>query len=209
MSVTLSYALRLLAAAGLGALIGFERELRAKNAGVRTHMLVALGSALFMLISQFGFPGAERFDAARVAAGVVTGIGVIGGGIIMKRKHVSGLTTAASLWVTSAVGMGVGSGMYVTSVICTLLALACLELLNFYSVKLGGKEMTAVLSATDVKALTGAVEQLGKLVKDFSIRRNGDAYEAEVILYVSKKTSFSELLSRLGGLPGVRFDSLE
>ena len=209
MSVTLSYALRLLAAAGLGALIGFERELRAKNAGVRTHMLVALGSALFMLISQFGFPGAERFDAARVAAGVVTGIGFIGGGIIMKRKHVSGLTTAASLWVTSAVGMGVGSGMYVTSVICTLLALACLELLNFYSVKLGGKDMTAVLSATDVKALTGAVEQLGKLVKDFSIRRNGDAYEAEVILYVSKKTSFSELLSRLGGLPGVRFDSLE
>ena len=209
MSLSLQLVIRLLVAVLLGAVIGYERELRAKNAGVRTHIMVSLGAAVFMLISQFGFPDTAKFDAARIAAGVVTGIGFIGGGIIMKRKHVSGLTTAASLWVTSAVGMGVGSGMYVTSVICTLLALACLELLNFYSVKLGGKEMTAVLSATDVKALTGAVEQLGKLVKDFSIRRNGDAYEAEVILYVSKKTSFSELLSRLGGLPGVRFDSLE
>ena len=209
MSITLQLTLRLLAAAGLGALIGYERELRAKNAGVRTHMMVALGSALFMIISQFGFPDAARFDAARVAAGVVTGIGFIGGGIIMKKKHVSGLTTAASLWVTGAVGMGIGCGLYVLSVICAVLALIGLEALSFYSFKLGGKDMTAVLSAVDATALTDAVQHLGKDVKDFSIRRNGDTYEAEVSLYVPKRLSFTDLLSRLTALPGVQVESLE
>ena len=106
MELTLDLSLRLLAAAGFAALIGFEREVRAKGAGVRTHVLVALGSALFMIISQYGFEGAERFDASRVAAGVVGGLGFLGGGIIMKTKnHVSGLTTAAGLWVTGAIGM--------------------------------------------------------------------------------------------------------
>ena len=103
MSPLLDLSLRVLAAAFVGAVIGYEREIRAKGAGMRTHVLVALGSALFMIVSQFGFEGAPRFDAARVAAGVVGGLGFLGGGIIMKTKnHVSGLTTAAGLWVTGS-----------------------------------------------------------------------------------------------------------
>ena len=95
--------IRVLGAGLLGAIIGYERELRAKGAGIRTHVLVALGSAMFMIISQYGFAGADRFDAARVAAGVVGGLGFLGGGIIMKTKnHVMGLTTAAGLWVTGS-----------------------------------------------------------------------------------------------------------
>ena len=112
MTLALELPLRLVGAALLGAAIGYERELRGKGAGLRTHMLVALGSALFMTISIYGFPDASKFDASRVAAGVVGGLGFLCAGIIMKNRHVSGLTTAAGLWVTGAVGLGMGGGMY-------------------------------------------------------------------------------------------------
>ena len=94
MSPLLDLSLRVLAAAFVGAVIDYEREVRAKEAGIRTHVLVALGAAMFMIVSQFGFEGASRFDAARVAAGVVGGLGFLGGGIIMKTKnHVTALTS--------------------------------------------------------------------------------------------------------------------
>ena len=209
MSFPLQLVVRLLVAVLLGALIGYEREFRAKNAGVRTHIMVALGAALFMIISQNGFPDAARFDAARVAAGVVTGIGFIGGGIIMKKKHVSGLTTAASLWVTGAVGLSAGCGLFEVAVLTTVLVLACLEILSISSFRLGGKEATAVLSGPDVDTLTEAVKTLGKQVREVSFARKEAGFEAEVSLYVPKKESMPELLVRLSGLPGVRVESLE
>ena len=209
MSFPLQLVTRLLVAVLLGALIGCERELRAKNAGIRTHIMVALGAALFMVISQNGFSGAPRFDAARIAAGVVTGIGFIGGGIIMKKKHVSGLTTAASLWVTGAVGLSAGCGMFELATLCTLLVLACLEALSISSFKLGGREATAVLSAPDAATLTEVVKNLGKQVRDVSFTRKESGYEAELSLYVSKKESISDLFVRLSALPGVRVESLE
>ena len=210
MSLPLQLVIRLLAAVLLGALIGYEREFRAKNAGVRTHIMVALGAALFMIISQHGFPDAAKFDAARIAAGVVTGIGFIGGGIIMKRKHdVSGLTTAASLWVTGAVGLSAGCGMFEVAVFATVLVLACLEALSAFSFKLGGKEVVAVLSATDPSALTEAVKRLGRQVKEVSFARKPDGFEAEVSLYVPKKESILDVLARLSAYPGVQVESLE
>ena len=126
-SQTLELIIRLAAASLIGAAIGFERKYRAKGAGIGTHVLVAIGSALFMVVSQYGFAGAARFDAARVAAGVVSGIGFLGGGIILKQQNrVSGLTTAAGLWVTSAMGLAVGSGMYVVGVSAAVIVLACI-----------------------------------------------------------------------------------
>ena len=209
MSLPIQLIIRLLVAVLLGALIGYERELRAKNAGVRTHIMVALGAALFMIISQNGFAGAARFDAARVAAGVVTGIGFIGGGIIMKRKHVSGLTTAASLWVTGAVGLGVGCGMYEVAVLCTILVLVCLEILSISSVRLGGKEVTTVLSGPDAETLMEVVETLGKQVREVSFARKENGFQAEVSLYVSKRESIPDLFKRLSALPGIQVESLE
>ena len=210
MSLPLQLVIRLLAAVLLGALIGYEREFRAKNAGVRTHIMVALGAALFMIISQHGFPDAAKFDAARIAAGVVTGIGFIGGGIIMKRKHdVSGLTTAASLWVTGAVGLSAGCGMFEVAIFATVLVLARLEALSVFSFKLGGKEVVAVLSATDPSALTEAVKRLGRQVKEVSFARKPDGFEAEVSLYVPKKESILDVLARLSAFPGVQVESLE
>ena len=111
---------RLVAAGLMGGLIGLERELRAKEAGVRTHFIVALGSALFMIISEFAFEG-KQHDAARVAAQVVSGIGFIGGGVIIfQRNAVRGITTAAGLWVAAAIGMACGDGMYAIALAATV-----------------------------------------------------------------------------------------
>ena len=209
MSPALELALRLLAAGLLGAAVGYERELRSKGAGLRTHILVSLGSALFMIISQYGFEGAARFDAARVAAGVVGGLGFLGGGIIMKNKHVSGLTTAAGLWVTGAIGLAAGSGMYAMAGLCTLLVLISLEALHFYSFKLGDKEVKAVLASDDRNVLISAVEGLGKQVSDFTLTRSEGTYKMELQLRIKKRESALQLLERLDEIPGVKLECME
>ena len=210
MDFALDLSLRLVAAAGFAALIGFERELRAKGAGMRTHVLVALGSALFMIVSQYGFEGADKFDASRVAAGVVGGLGFLGGGIIMKTKnHVSGLTTAAGLWVTGAIGMACGSAMYVLTAVCVVLTLLCLELLNYHSVRLGDKEVSIVLSSTEQEALTEAISALRKRTKTFSLSTHEGHYKAELLLRVPKKEYGVDLLSQLNAYPNVKLESLE
>ena len=126
--------LRLALAAGLGMLIGMERAYRAKTAGTRTHCLVALGSALFMIVSQYGFldspggAGVHAADPARVAAQIVSGIGFLGAGTILVQKHViHGLTTAAGMWVAAGIGMASAAGLYSVAVISTVLALIGLE----------------------------------------------------------------------------------
>ena len=126
--------LRLAVAAALGAAIGFERELREREAGLRTHLLVCLGSALFTIISAYGFhefltSGGQlvRTDPTRIAAQIVTGIGFLGAGAIIRQGvSVRGLTTAATLWVAAAIGMATGAGYYSGAVIGTVLTLVAL-----------------------------------------------------------------------------------
>lgn len=140
----LEFFLRILAAALLGGLIGLEREYRAKVAGFRTHFLVAMGAALFMILSAHGFEGAlttenHRLDVSRIAAQVVSGIGFIGAGTIIFRKQenmVSGLTTAAGLWVVAAIGLACGGGLYVLATAATLMVLVGLEAFNYFLHKL-------------------------------------------------------------------------
>ena len=117
---------RLALAAALGMVIGIERTYRAKTAGIRTHFLVALGSALFMIVSRYGFDGTG--DPGRVAAQIVSGIGFLGAGTIIMPKHVvHGLTTAAGMWVAAGIGMASAAGLYAVAVISTVLALVGLE----------------------------------------------------------------------------------
>lgn len=126
----LDLTIRLAFAFALGGAIGIEREYRAKEAGFRTHFLVALGSALFCVVSQFGF-GIDLKDSSRVAAQVVSGIGFLGAGTIIFQKNVvRGLTTAAGLWVTAAIGLACGTGMYVAAAIATVMVLLGLEVIN-------------------------------------------------------------------------------
>ena len=209
MTLALELSIRLVVAGLLGAAIGYERELRSKGAGIRTHVLVALGSALFMIISQYGFAGADRFDAARVAAGVVGGLGFLGGGIIMKNKHVSGLTTAAGLWVTGAIGLAAGSGLYLMGALCTALVLISLEALHFHSIKVGDREVKAVLVSEDRAALASAVRGLGGQVADFTLMRTESKYKVELQLRVQKSESVLQLLERLEQIPDVQLESLE
>ena len=140
--MTLEFILRIFAAAVLGGLIGLEREYRAKEAGFRTHFLVALGSALFMIISAHGFGDVMmtdnpniRLDVSRIAAQVVSGIGFIGAGTIIFHKSenvVRGLTTAAGVWVVAAIGLACGAGLYVLAIASTFLVLLGLEAFNYF-----------------------------------------------------------------------------
>lgn len=128
--------LRLFLAGVLGAFIGFERRSHFKDAGLRTHFVVSLGSALIMLVSKYGFfdlAGIDSvgLDPSRVAAQVVSGIGFLGAGtIIVEHQYVRGLTTAAGLWATAGIGLAIGAGMYIPGASATLLILVGLEIFN-------------------------------------------------------------------------------
>ena len=127
MPVELEMVLRLLLATFLGAIIGFQRETSGKEAGLRTNMLICLGSALFTVLSIYAFPGS---DPARIAANVAVGIGFIGAGVILHRLggEVIGLTTAATIWAVAAIGMAAGAGMYYIAPAATILVTGTLLL---------------------------------------------------------------------------------
>ncbi len=115
---------RLLLAVGLGALIGFERELKRRPAGLRTHILVSLGATMFTVISL-----SFDIEPARIAAGIVTGIGFLGAGSIIAHKgHIRGITSAATLWVVAGIGLSVGIGQYLLAIIGALIVFAVLQL---------------------------------------------------------------------------------
>ncbi|MDR7091143.1 MULTISPECIES: MgtC/SapB family protein [Cellvibrio] len=119
--------IRLLMAALLGGILGFEREQRGKAAGIKTHMLVAIGSALFVLIPQQA--GLSEQELSRVMQGIIAGIGFLGAGAILKgndEKDLKGLTTAAGIWLTAAIGVAAGLGRESSAILCTLLALVIL-----------------------------------------------------------------------------------
>lgn len=129
-SDTVTLILRLMLAGFLGGLIGAEREYRAKVAGTRTHMLVAIGAALMLIVSRYGFD--SHGDPSRVAAQIVSGIGFIGAGAIMVQRHaVHGLTTAAGIWVAAGIGMSIAAGLYAVGIASTILSLIGLEVLGF------------------------------------------------------------------------------
>jgi putative Mg2+ transporter-C (MgtC) family protein len=119
--IQLEYFLRILLAGLIGAGVGYERRNRLKEAGVRTHMIVCIGSALMMIVSKYGFAdilkGGGDYDASRIASQIVSGIGFLGAGMIfVKKQTVSGLTTAAGIWTVAGIGMAIGAGMYVLGV---------------------------------------------------------------------------------------------
>jgi len=127
MSPEIEAGLRLLLAAFLGGIIGFQREKANKPAGLRTHILICLGSALFTVVSVLGFTG--NVDPSRIAAGVVTGIGFIGAGVIfrgMRGDKVMGITTAASIWITAAIGIAAGAGLYIIASVVALVTVLVL-----------------------------------------------------------------------------------
>ena len=160
MDMILEITLRLFVALLLGGVIGIEREYRSKEAGFRTHFLVALGSALFCIVSQYGF-GFDLKDSSRVAAQVVSGIGFLGAGtIIFQKNAVRGLTTAAGLWVTAAIGLACGTGMYIAAGIATAMVLFGLEVMNSFIPTVGTTTVQLTFTATKKESVKRVVNQI-------------------------------------------------
>jgi putative Mg2+ transporter-C (MgtC) family protein len=183
--------LRILVAAVLGAAVGLEREFHDHAAGTRTHLLVAVGSTLFTLISAHGFAGpAADVDPTRIAAQIVTGIGFLGAGaIIHYGTSVKGLTTAASLWVTAAIGMACGAGLYVLAVVTTVLVVLSLGPLNRLMSAVrpsSARTMQVRLALGHLQALAGIsaifLEHQVEMTSIESRRVRGSHYEVELLL---------------------------
>lgn len=208
---------RLVMAAVLGAAIGLERELHDHPAGMRTHLLVSLGSAMFAVISAYGY---TSFFAAnptaldnpqRIAAQIVSGIGFLGAGaIIQAGRWVRGLTTAASLWATAAIGLAVGSGEYVLSIVGTTLIVLSLGPLNWLIARRRGQSEQLLrlrLEATGLGALgnvTATAVRAGGEVSRVESRKIGKGrYEVELLLRLPNRVSATEVVSSLDALSDV------
>lgn len=217
--------LRLFAAALMGGAIGLEREYRAKEAGLRTHFLVALGSALFMVISQFGFELIldmhpllnVRLDPSRIASQVVSGIGFIGAGIIIFQKHVvKGLTTAAGMWVTAAIGMTCGAGMYELAIASTVMVLICLEALNILLQKFGTRAISITFSSPDVDYIRQVLDRFRKEGMTFDsynmreVQKGNDTYYSASLEVKVKRSHYEKRILRImEELNGVKIESIE
>lgn len=148
--------IRVAIAAVLGGIIGIERELRAKEAGLRTNMLVAMGAALFTVcsiqLSEFylNWNGSIRYDPSRIISTIVSGVGFLGGAVIFKTSEkISGVTTAASIWVVTGVGVVVGAGFYLTAVGATFLIVIVLLVVGWIEHKVGFKDGPILPKAND------------------------------------------------------------
>jgi putative Mg2+ transporter-C (MgtC) family protein len=205
----------------LSTAIGLEREMRQKSAGLRTHTLVGVGAALFVLVSTYGFsdvlvPGRTVLDPSRVAAQVVSGIGFIGGGLIfVRRDAVRGLTTAAGVWLTAAVGMAAGADLPVLAIAATL---------AYFLVAYGYPQLARRLPASNMSSswlrltyvdgrgilrealarCTGAGFAVADVAVDRAVGPHGDEPRAVVVrLELSGGGSLAELASELGDLDGI------
>ncbi len=177
--------LRLAVAAALGAAIGLERELRDREAGMRTHLLVSLGSCLFTLVSAYGFHefltqggNVVRADPSRIAAQIVTGIGFLGAGAIIREGlSVRGLTTAASLWISAAIGMAAGAGYYEAAIAATVLTLFALWPLRLWAYRFLDRfreeEARVVVELESGHSVLPLLERLGD-VKQFEVEDERD-----------------------------------
>ena len=216
------FILRLFVAGILGAVVGLDREYRAKEAGYRTHFLVSLGSALIMVVSQYGFQdvileNSVSLDPSRVAAQVVSGIGFIGAGtIIIQKQFVRGLTTAAGIWATAGIGLAVGAGMYGLGIAATLLTLAGLELLSVIFKSIGMRSSLVVFSTSDKEAINRiarVIYEKGFLLVSYDMKRLGhqekDEYVVSIVLKARKNTEESPLLLLMEQFPEVTVERIE
>ncbi len=216
--------IRLLISAVLGGMIGWERERRNKQAGLKTHLLVSVGSTLIMLTSIYGFdsllvnhPNA-RFDPARLAAQVVSGIGFLGAGAILRRSDnvISGLTTAATLWIVAAIGLSVGSGFYLPAVVTTMIVLISTMLLNkletrFMSFKRSGNlriSMVAEDRPTSLEQITTLLEKANMKINKIHVSDESDddkrRLQLEFQVYAINGKHFNMLFERLWEVEGIK-----
>ncbi|MCX6354452.1 MAG: MgtC/SapB family protein [Candidatus Aureabacteria bacterium] len=217
MITELQMVLRLVIAAVLGGLVGFERERHHQPAGLRTHTILAIGSALAMCLSIYLATGLRDFapngDPARLAAQVISGIGFLGAGAILRYGiNVRGLTTATSFWTVAIVGLAVGAGHYVAAVAATTLILAALEILDrvekrffarlaFRTINIKGKDRPYIVE--DVKK---AFSALNIETKSFNVSKDLEANEIELVAIARfpQTQDFDKIVADLSHIEGVK-----
>ena len=216
------FTFRLFLAGILGAVIGLEREYRAKEAGFRTHFLVSLGSALIMIVSQYGFEGVLGengigLDPSRVAAQVVSGIGFIGAGtIIIQRQFVRGLTTAAGIWATSGIGLAIGGGLYGVGIVATTFTLLGLELLSIIFRKVGMHSISLEFCTSEENNLKKITEKItsanGRFVS-YSVKKEISEdkilYHVSMVVKTRDNRDEKELILFLQGQPNLIIEKIE
>jgi putative Mg2+ transporter-C (MgtC) family protein len=210
--------LRLALAAVLGGLIGMERELREREAGLRTHLLVAVGSALFTIVSAYGFDaflrsGADvvQADPTRIAAQIVTGIGFLGAGAIIRQGFsVRGLTTAATLWVVAAVGLAAGAGYYSAAVITTALVLVALYPLRIIAFRIlrrfrveDGRLLVELPAGHPPGAVIDEIESAGARIGSVDVSQEGDRRRLELDVVLPRDMPAPRLVARIADVERV------
>ena len=216
---SLEVVLRVVLAAVLGGAIGLERELRDREAGLRTHLLVSVGAALFTMVSAYAWTDwqfSQReglvFDPTRIAAQVVTGIGFLGAGAIIRQGlSVKGLTTAATLWVVAAIGMAAGVGYYEAAFVTTALVLVSLWPLRIVAYRMSGRtrpeeghlavDLPAGASAVSVLE---AAERVGAEVASLEFEEEGDRRRIDLRVRLGRGRSQAELIDALTQVEAVR-----
>ena len=210
--------LRLALAATLGGLIGVERELREREAGLRTHLLVALGSALFTIVGAYGFhaflasgQSVVRADPTRIAAQIVTGIGFLGAGAIIRQGFsVRGLTTAATLWVVAAVGLAAGAGYYSAAVFTTALVLIALYPLRIIAYRIlrrfrpeDGRLLVELPAGSPPGEVIDEIERIGARIDSIDVSQEGDRRRLELDLALPRDLAAPRLVARIADVPNV------
>lgn len=196
---------RMVLAGFCGVVIGFERSRRQKDAGIRTHMIVALGAALAMIVSKYGFFDLLQFeglraDASRIASNVITGVGFLGAGVIfVKDVSIKGLTTAAGIWTTASVGLAIGAGMYTVALGATVLMVLFQLVFHRFFTRLENTVNEFTVTLTDslnaVKDFRSMLEKNKILVEKCKMTRNNDAtITLDITIKKARTTSMDEIL---------------
>lgn len=210
------YVIRLIVAGALGALIGLEREKRFKAAGLRTHFLVAIGSAVFMLVSKYAFEdvlGDEIIlDPSRIAASIPSGIGFLGAGMILvQRTSIHGLTTAAGIWATAGIGLAIGGGMYEIGIFSGLLVIVGLEFLKRLFDPVIPKVVKLNVDVANNETIQQLINDLTAAdiaIKDYQVKKKKEMedraqYSVLIKLQSQKRWKENEIIAMLQKLEGV------
>ena len=211
----LEFFIRILLSAVLGALVGLERTKRQKEAGIRTHCIIACAAAVFMILSKYAFVdpasalGTRGVDGARIAAQVVSGISFLGAGVIFKNGNsIRGLTTAAGIWATSAIGMAIGAGMYWVGLITTAIMMVAQVVLHRFPVA-GDAAVTQELAVSMAdtpelhQALTRLLNDHGGCVTDSALSRDDVHIAMELTVRLAEPITYEEALRFMQEHPGV------
>jgi putative Mg2+ transporter-C (MgtC) family protein len=202
--------LRIALAGALGGLIGLERELREREAGLRTHLLVAVGAALFTIAGAYGFDSAN-VDPTRVAAQIVTGIGFLGAGAIIRQGFsVRGLTTAATLWVVAAVGLAAGAGYYSGALITTAVVLVALWPLRLVAYQMlrrvrpdEGRLFVELPVGTSPGQVIDEVTRAGVRISSIAVGQEGDRRRLELDVVLPDEVAAPHLVARVADVANV------